>query len=163
MLNFEEKAGLSVLAVLLVIASFGFTAFALTKHKVTTSTTEQLFAPLTYASLDKVDAKMFCVTTLADKTADGEMYCTNLYNVHVFVSEKAQNGNGTYADIVSRWATSAVQPARLERFTDFITVYVQTEAERKQYLDEIAYYESKHYAPRAVSLDTPRATPPASN
>lgn len=136
---------------------------------------QQLFSPLAAANLDRHDPTQICVSTLPSgrtEHTDGEWheaqaFCTDFRNVHIFVSEaiggeRTSLGSilgGTYASINFHYAHRNVGYGTAdlftERWTDFITVYVQTEKERQQWQTQIDYYQRRLYSPRPVKLETP--------
>jgi hypothetical protein len=118
---------------------------------------QQLFAPLGSASLGKPEPKQLCVITLPPTGANQAMsFCTDFRNVHVF-AKAYDRGDGTYAMINYHTAHADDGPMGgsifTTTFTDFITVYVQTEAERVQWQTDLDSLQKSLYSPRPVKLD----------
>src|SRR5271157_3203464 len=166
-LNLEQKVGLGVLILLAVVIAIGVPFYAASKGvsdglAAIASPRVTLFTPLKESSMgfNTENRRILCVDTLPNPLEQSEKFCTDFQKVHVFVSEKAQQG--TYADINYHIATpdegEVSKYAGHQRFTDFITVYVQTEKERKQYQSELDQQAVRLYAPRAVALETPYNT-----
>jgi len=165
----EKKVTLLLSIFLILAVGFGFTVYMANKGVkdglaavVIASPRVTLFTPLKESSMgfNTENRRILCVDTLPNPLEQSEKFCTDFQKVHVFVSEKAQQG--TYADINYHIATpdegEVSKYAGHQRFTDFITVYVQTEKERKQYQSELDQQAVRLYAPRAVALETPYNT-----
>jgi hypothetical protein len=152
-LNFFERLAVVGAMVLILLAAPLFVT-------VTTPVApeQHLFAALDSVSLGKDvdDPRQFCVTTLRTSKEDRQSYCTDFQNVHVYADEKAQGG--TYADIdyhIGRQFYSNGMIGLPKPWGDFITVHVQTENERKQFMAGIYEWQVRLYAPRRVGLDIP--------
>ncbi len=122
----------------------------------------QLYTPIAEASLDMSPPLQLCVTTLRTPTGSSltepQTFCTDFHNVHVYADEKAIAGNGTYADVNWHWARGGNSPFTFTtQWTDFITVHVQTEAERLQWQTQMDNLHHRLTAPRAVTLDSNEA------
>jgi len=129
----------------------------------------QLFTPIAEASLNKVGAQLLCVTTLRTKNfwrddqtqtsgstlVEPQTFCTDFHNVHVFADEKAIAGGGTYADINWHWARGDDNHMFQTQWTDFVTIHLQTEAERIEWQSRIEEYHRTLTSPRDVKLQTP--------
>ena len=150
---------LIAVGVLLVLIAAYFVATGLTTQAQAEVPQEHhLFAALdsTMLGKDMDDLRLFCVSTLRNRTEDGKTFCTDFQNVHVYVDEKAQGG--TYADIDYHIGQKVYGNGMLgfpHPWGDFITIHVQTERERKQFLDSIAEWQRHLYAPRKAVLTTP--------
>jgi hypothetical protein len=115
-------------------------------------------APVLSATLGKSDnPRLLCVTVLSDAEKDSKVYCTDFRNVHVYADAK----DGTYADVNYHLALVSPDPFGVANgllpyaFTDFVTVHVQTEKEREQWVGSMARWEKSLYGPRPVPLDVP--------
>lgn len=147
--------GTITVAVLLIVTAI---FLALGETQGATSHEHHLFTALDSTSLgkDADNLRLFCVATLRNRTEEGQNFCSDFEHVHVYVDEKAQDG--TYADIQyhiaqAQYANGAVGFPR--PFGDFITIHVQTEKERKQFLNDISDWRDYLYAPRKAGLSTP--------
>src|SRR5579863_5772081 len=100
--DMEKKVTLLLSVFLILVIGFGLTKYATNRAvkdglaAVSLNNKSTLFTPLSSASLEKVDSKTFCVSTLANPLQDSEAFCTNFNNVHVYVDSTHAQG-GTYA------------------------------------------------------------------
>jgi hypothetical protein len=118
---------------------------------------KELISPIISATIgrnpDAYGAILCVVTPPPYDAVEEAQWCTDFRNVHVYVHVHQKGaGLGTWASIRYHHGRYAFGPCETN-FTDFITVYVQTQKEREQYLKSISEWTKLLYAPRDVPLE----------
>jgi hypothetical protein len=120
---------------------------------ISTAMADNLHQPVAHVTLgwDVDNPNNLCVTTLPVMHTelflkDEQQFCVDAQRVHIYVNTVS---NGTVAQINYHFGQYHLA------YADFITIYVRTEAERKQYLKRIAEWEMSVYGARNVMIVTP--------
>jgi hypothetical protein len=150
----KDKVFVSTFAVVATLFTAAVLMFFLGPRRQQVSPAQQFLSPISNAKIelsDKVPATaIFCVSTLEPTGPFTSMnFCADFHNVHVYNTGKKYLGTGaliSYHDANSEYGI-------VQTYTDFITVYVQTEAERLQYQKGLDAFTRQLYEPRRVPLE----------
>jgi hypothetical protein len=119
-----------------------------------TAMADNLNQPVAHVTLgwDTDNPNILCVVTLPVMHTelflkDEQQFCVDAQRVHIYVNKVS---NGTEAQINYHFDKYHSRP-----YADFITIFVQTGAERKEYLKRIKDWEAHVYYARKVMLVTP--------